>query len=61
MDDVIRQARTDVHALQDGGVDGLLIANEFSMPYQVKRTTSLLLRLQYMSVRSRRIFKFHTA
>jgi membrane complex biogenesis BtpA family protein len=36
MDDVIRQARTDVHALQDGGVDGLLIANEFSMPYQVK-------------------------
>lgn len=31
---VVERARADIHALQDGGVDGLLIANEFSMPYQ---------------------------
>lgn len=33
---VVNQARADIHALQEGGVDGLLIADEFSMPYQVK-------------------------
>lgn len=31
---VFRQAREDLIALQDGGVDGVLIANEFSLPYQ---------------------------
>lgn len=36
MEDVISQARKDLHALQDGGVDGVLIANEFSLPYQPK-------------------------
>ena len=30
------QARADLEALQDGGVDGVLIANEFSLPYQLK-------------------------
>ncbi len=34
MDQVICQARKDLIALQDGGVDGVLIANEFSLPYQ---------------------------
>ena len=34
--EVVDRARADIHALQDGGVDGLLIANEFSMPYQTK-------------------------
>ena len=33
---VVNQARADIHALQEGGVDGLLIADEFSMPYQTK-------------------------
>ena len=33
---VIKQAREDIHALQDGGVDGLFFANEFSLPYQPK-------------------------
>ena len=33
---VVSQARADIHALQEGGVDGLLIADEFSMPYQTK-------------------------
>ncbi len=34
MEDVIRIAREELHALQDGGVDGILIANEFSLPYE---------------------------
>lgn len=33
MDDVLREARADLKALQDGGVDGILISNEFSLPY----------------------------
>jgi len=33
MDAVIKEARTDLKALQDGGVDGILISNEFSLPY----------------------------
>ena len=33
---VIRQARADLHAFQDSKVDGVLIANEFSFPYQLK-------------------------
>lgn len=36
MEDVYRQALEDLNGLQDGGVDGILIANEFSLPYQVK-------------------------
>ncbi len=31
---VIDDARRDLHALQDGGVDGIIISNEFSLPYQ---------------------------
>jgi membrane complex biogenesis BtpA family protein len=34
MENVISIARTELKALQDGGVDGVLIANEFSMPYE---------------------------
>lgn len=34
MDKVIELARKDVLALQEGGVDGLLFTNEFSIPYQ---------------------------
>lgn len=36
MDVVIEHARQDLHALQDGGVDGIIISNEFSLPYQRK-------------------------
>lgn len=36
MEDVYRQALEDLNGLQDGGVDSILIANEFSLPYQVK-------------------------
>lgn len=34
--DVIDAARADLLALQEGGVDGILITNEFSLPYQKK-------------------------
>ena len=36
MESVIEKAREELHALQDGGVDGILIANEFSLPYEKK-------------------------
>ncbi|KLE14507.1 BtpA/SgcQ family protein [Clostridium sp. C8] len=31
---IVNQARKDLKALQDGGVDGILISNEFSLPYE---------------------------
>ena len=34
MDTVVEHARADLHALQDGGVDGIIFSNEFSLPYQ---------------------------
>ena len=34
MDAVVRRARADLEALQNGGVDGVLFTNEFSMPYE---------------------------
>jgi membrane complex biogenesis BtpA family protein len=36
MRDVIDKARKDLHALQDGGVDGIIFSNEFSLPYLTK-------------------------
>lgn len=36
MEDIVRMAREELIALQDGGVDGILFSNEFSMPYQDK-------------------------
>jgi membrane complex biogenesis BtpA family protein len=33
---VLNRAREDLHALQEGGVDGILIANEFSTPFQLQ-------------------------
>ena len=34
MDQVVEDARKDLHALQEGGVDGIIFSNEFSFPYQ---------------------------
>lgn len=34
IDAVLNHAGEDLRALQDGGVDGILFANEFSLPYQ---------------------------
>lgn len=38
---ILERARRDLHGLQDGGVDGILISNEFSLPYltEVKTET----------------------
>jgi len=33
MKKVVELARNDLHALQDGGVDGVMFSNEFSLPY----------------------------
>lgn len=33
---VVKLAREDLRALQDGGVDGIIFSNEFSLPYQRK-------------------------
>src|SRR5215210_627812 len=33
---VVEQARTDLHALQDGGVDAVMFSNEYSLPYLLK-------------------------
>ena len=37
MEKVIRQAREDLDALQEGGVDGVLLTNEFSLPYETDK------------------------
>lgn len=34
METVVQHALADLDALQNGGVDGILISNEFSLPYQ---------------------------
>ena len=34
MDRVVEHARADLRALQDGGVDGVMFSNEFSLPYE---------------------------
>lgn len=31
---VVEHAKQDLYALQEGGVDGIIISNEFSLPYQ---------------------------
>jgi len=33
VDKVIDRARRDIHALQNGGVDAILVCNEYSLPY----------------------------
>mgnify|MGYP002652793142 FL=1 len=33
---VLERARTELAALQGGGVDGIMISNEFSLPYLTK-------------------------
>ena len=34
MERVVEHARADLHALQEGGVDGIMFSNEFSLPYE---------------------------
>lgn len=48
MDEVLTQARKDLRALQDGGVDGVLIANEFSLPYEPKASYVTVAAMSYL-------------
>lgn len=34
MENVVKMARQDLHNLQEGGVNGIIFSNEFSLPYQ---------------------------
>ena len=48
MKKVIEGARKELHALQDGGVDGVMFSNEFSLPYLLKvktETTAAMARI----------------
>lgn len=42
MAEVIAQAKEDLDALQEGGVDGILVTNELSLPYEKKVSTVTL-------------------
>lgn len=48
MEKVIRMAREDVIALQNGGVDGLLFTNEFSTPYLNKVNPETVAAMAYV-------------
>lgn len=48
MDRVLEHARADLTALQDGGVDGILFANEFSLPYQPVTDMAVLSAMAYI-------------
>ncbi len=50
---VLEAARTELAALQDGGVDGVLFANEFSLPYEKKPTPVVVAALSYIVGRLR--------
>ena len=48
MEQVIEHARDDLISLQDGGVDGILFANEFSLPYQPVADIAVISAMAYI-------------
>lgn len=48
MDDVVEDARKDLRALQDGGVDGIIVSNEFSFPYQRNMDRNTVAAMAYV-------------
>ncbi len=48
MDIVLEHARQDLLALQEGGVDGILFANEFSLPYQPVADIAVISAMAYI-------------
>ena len=48
MDKVIELARHDFRALQEGGVDGVMFSNEFSLPYLTKVRPSTIAAMAYV-------------
>ena len=48
MKKVIDAARYDLHAMQDGGIDGILFSNEFSFPYVSEPSVEVISALAYV-------------
>lgn len=48
LEKVIDTAGTELHALQAGGVDGILFANEFSLPYQKHADSVTIASMSYV-------------
>lgn len=48
MKTVTEHARKDLLALQDGGVDGIFFANEFSLPYQPVADIAVVSAMAYI-------------
>lgn len=46
--EVLHRAKSDLESLQAGGVDGVLVTNEFSIPYQKKVSSSALAAMAYV-------------
>ncbi|MBR0140449.1 MAG: BtpA/SgcQ family protein [Firmicutes bacterium] len=53
MEEVVAAARQELKDLQDGGVDGVLIANEFSLPYEKKISYVAISSMAYIIGRIR--------
>ena len=45
---VVECARRDLHALQNGGVDGIMFSNEFALPYLTKMEPITLAAMAYV-------------
>jgi len=50
---VVGHARKELHVLQDGGIDGVLFANEFSLPYQRQANAVTIAAMSYIIGRVR--------
>ena len=48
LETVLAHARADLEALQAGGVDGILFANEFSRPYQAVPDIAMISAMAYL-------------
>jgi len=48
MSKVLENARKDLHALQNGGVDAVMFSNEFSLPYLTKVETITVAAMAYV-------------
>lgn len=48
MNTVLEHAKADLIALQNGGVDGILFANEFSLPYQPVADIAVISAMAYI-------------
>ncbi len=57
MEQVFEHAHEDLMALQAGGVDGVLVANEFSMPYSAETEYSTVAAMAYLVGRLKNEFK----